>query len=167
MAKNYLILILTLLLSLASYLIYEKKVISIDIAPSPTSISSDSYHNDFNTSQEINGFDNNPNLPLKENTGSDAVERLNEIDGEVIKYIDPTIGNTIDENNIIVTRYKAIGPDKFILLGNDGEMLVQINLNSGNVEINTDHSLNDISIKFWERIAKSYPEVCFSEQEPF
>jgi len=89
------------------------------------------------------------------------------MDGEIIKYIDSTIGNTIDKNNIIVTRYKAIGPDKFILLGNDGEILVQINLNSGNVDINKDHSLNDISIKFWESIAKSYPEICFSEQEPF
>ena len=167
MAKNILILILTLLLSIASYLIYEKKVISIDIAPSSTSITSDSYQNDLNTPQGINGFDNNPNLPLKENTASDAVEKLNEMDGEIIKYIDPTIGNTIDKNNIIVTRYKAIGPDKFILLGNDGEILVQINLNSGNVDINKDHSLNDISIKFWESIAKSYPEICFSEQEPF
>ncbi len=167
MAKNILILILTLLLSIASYLIYEKKVISIDIAPSSTSITSDSYQNDLNTPQGINGFDNNPNLPLKKNTASDAVEKLNEMDGEIIKYIDPTIGNTIDKNNIIVTRYKAIGPDKFILLGNDGEILVQINLNSGNVDINKDHSLNDISIKFWESIAKSYPEICFSEQEPF
>jgi len=167
MAKNILILILTLLLCIASYLIYEEKVISIDIAPLATSITSDSYQNDLNTPQEINGFDNNPNLPLKENTVSDAVEKLNEMDGEIVKYIDPTIGNTIDKNNIIVTRYKAIGPDKFILLGNDGEILVQINLNSGNIDINKDHSLNDISIKFWKSIAKSYPEICFSEQEPF
>lgn len=167
MTKNILILILTLLLSITSYLIYEKKVISIDIAPSATSITNDSYQNDLNTPQEINGFDNNPNLPLKENSASDAVEKLNEMDGEIIKYIDPTIGNTIDKNNIIVTRYRAIGPDKFILLGNNGKMLVQINLNSGNVDINKDHSLNDISIKFWESIAKSYPEICSPEQEPF
>ena len=162
MIKNILILTLTVLLSITSYLLYSNQIIRIDI-----------------------GADMNRNQPTSVVRGESDGQELT-LDEEIIEptdlavpfedkhvdmgpefepqmHLDPTIGLTIDQDQHIVSRYKVIGPRKFAILTEQDRTIVEINLDTGAVTIDPEYTNDEVTTKFWISIGKKYPEVCFVE----
>jgi hypothetical protein len=97
-----------------------------------------------------------------ENNAQEQVETLEPETGPEV-HLDPTVGMKISTEQQIVSSYKIIGPRKFSLLTDDDKTMVEIDLDTGNVEINPDYDVDEVTTQFWKSIGKKYPEVCFVE----
>ncbi len=159
MIKNTLLIVLALLLAASSYLLYENKNISIVLDNSdPLHTKQTPEYEEF-YEKEILGT-----LSSETTDDTDIKDDPESLDTENIDpYLDPTVRLTINEDREIVTDYKIIGPRKFALLTDDDQPMVEINLDTGEVKINPDYSLDEVSSEFWKSIGKKYPEVCFVE----
>ena len=159
MIKNSLIIVLALLLAASSYLLYENKNISIVLdnsEPAPP-VETSQYEEYYE--KEILGT-----LSSEAPGDTDIKDEPESFDpDEIYPYLDPTVRLTINDKREIVTDYKIIGPRKFSLLTGDDEPMVEINLDTGEVKINPDYTLDEASTEFWKSIGKKYPEVCFVE----
>lgn len=159
MIKNSLIIVLALLLAASSYLLYENKNISISIDNSEPPVPEKAPEYEEFYEKEVLGT-----LSSEAPGDTDIKDDPESLDAENIEpYLDPTVRLTINENREIVTDYKIIGPRKFALLTEDDEPMVEINLDTGEVKINPDYTLDEASAEFWKTIGRKYPEVCFVE----
>lgn len=153
MIKNALIIVLAILLAGTSYLLYENKNISV-VIDSDKEIQSAKSYKEFQEAQ-IRGT---------LNTDVDIKEDIEPIGTEEIEpYLDPIVRVTINEEREIVTDYKIIGPRIFSLVTSEDEPMVEINLETGEVKLNPDYTVDQASAEFWRSIGKKYPEVCFIE----
>jgi hypothetical protein len=159
MIKNSLIIVLALLLAASSYLLYDNIHISIVLDNSePSHPAGTSKFEEF-YEKEILGT-----LSSETSGDTDIKDDPESLDADEIKpYLDPTVRLTINADREIVTDYRVIGPRKFALLTGDDEPMVEINLDTGQVKINSDYTLDEVSTEFWESIGRKYPEVCFVE----
>ncbi len=80
-------------------------------------------------------------------------------------HMEPTVGLNIGDEQKIVSNYKIIGPRKFALLTEKDETMVEIDLDTGLVEVNPKYSLDETTTEFWKSVGRKYPEVCFVEEE--
>ena len=165
MIKNLLILLLTVLLGISAYLLYYNKNITINLgignetarndtlpeAQTQVKESGDSHEGDLE--QSVNGV---------EDETREQIETLDsDVEPEV--HLDPTVGMTISTEQQIVSSYKIIGPRKFSLLTDNDETMVEIDLDTGRIEINPKYDVDEVTTQFWKSIGKKYPEVCFVE----
>ncbi len=159
MIKNSLIIVLALLLAASSYLLYDNINISIVLDNSePSRPEETSKYEEF-YEKEILGTltsETSGDTDIKDDPESLVADQIN-------PYLDPTVRLTINSEREIVMDYKVIGPRKFALLTDDDEAMVEINLDTGKVKINSDYTLDEVSTEFWESIGRKYPEVCFVE----
>lgn len=159
MIKNSLIIVLALLLAASSYLLYENKNISIVLDDSgPTPPVETSQYEEYYEREILGTLSSEPPGDTDIKDDPESLEREN-----MDPYLDPTVRLTINEKREIVTDYKIIGPRKFSLLTGDEEPMVEINLDTGEVKINPDYTLDEASTEFWKSIGEKYPEVCFVE----
>lgn len=165
MIKNLAIIVLAVLLAVSSYLLYYNKNIIIDLGQD--SYKEEDVRVDTGEAEPADLFEAEVEGTVRENelsveTGERQIEIVDsEFEPEI--HLDPTVGMTISPEQQIVSSYKIIGPRKFALLTDNDVTMVEINLDTGNVKINPDYELNEVSTQFWKSIGKKYPEVCFTE----
>ena len=165
MIKNLAIIVLAILLAVSSYLLYYNKNITINLGQDSFTEADSSV--ETNEIQPADLFEKDVEGTVREDelsveTGEGQVEIVDsEFEPEI--HLDPTVGMTISPEQQIVSSYKIIGPRKFALLTDNDVTMVEINLDTGNVKVNPDYDLNEVSIQFWKSIGKKYPEVCFTE----
>lgn len=167
MFKNFLILILVVLLLISSYLLYTEKYVSIDLgrdgapvterivvretppepAPEPEPVAT--------------ATDTPPETGASVVSGD--VEEIPSDEPEV--HMEPTVGLNIGDEQKIVSNYKIIGPRKFALLTEKDETMVEIDLDTGLVVVNPKYELDQTTTEFWKSVGKKYPEVCFVGEE--
>jgi len=169
MIKNILILILTVLLGSASYLLYQNKIIRINIGTDidknePASVVRGE-SDDKKVIREVTDEEIVDSNEILTDTGAPYEEKYVDMGREFEPqiHLDPTIGLTIDQDLHIVSRYKVIGPRKFALLTEQDRTIVEINLDTGAVTIDPSYTNDEATTKFWISIGKKYPEVCFVE----
>ncbi|MCI0480069.1 MAG: hypothetical protein L0213_00595 [Candidatus Dadabacteria bacterium] len=159
MVRNSVIIILALLLSAASYLLYTNKNISLN----PGSAGSDCVGNapdGRNEDAALSEHRDKVITPPAE-AGREDVEVVEADEPEI--HLDPTVGMSINLDQQIETSYKVIGPRKFSLLTEKDETIVEIDLDTGNVKVNPKYKIDDVTKEFWESVGRKYPEVCFVE----
>lgn len=165
MIKNLAIIVLAILLAASSYLLYKNKNITIELGDDSFREIDGSFETGEDDTADL--FEVEVEGTVQENgleaeTADVEVEIVDsEFEPEI--HLDPTVGMTISPEQQIVSSYKIIGPRKFALLTDKDVTMVEINLDTGNVEINPDYDLNEVSTQFWKSIGKKYPEVCFTE----
>lgn len=168
MIRYILILILAILLGISSYLLYNNKYVTVNIETGSREISSTIVQG---------GTTENTAAPESERTSpsqaatpkatslpdiKEEIETL-EDDSQTQIHLEPTVGIDINPEQRIASSYKAIGPREFVLLTNNEKPMVEIDLDTGQVTINPDYDLNEVSTEFWKSIGNKYPEVCFIE----
>lgn len=166
MVRNTFIIILAVLLSISSYLLYTNKNISINLGGTES---------DCEAVAPCEGQDDRAlsELPDKEIAESvQAKKTPEEVNREVVEqvdsdepqiHLDPTVGMTISPEQQIVSSYKIIGPRKFSLLTDKDETMVEIDLDTGRVKINPKYKVDEVTTQFWKSIGQKYPEVCSAE----
>ena len=155
MVRNILIVVLAVLLAATSYLLYENKNITIIIDSPSTQIEElRSRYGEYHEEEILGTL--SADIDIKEDP-----ESLDEDD--LSPYLEPTVRLTINTDREIVTDYKVIGPREFALLTDGDEPMVEINLDTGEVKINPEYTLDQVSLEFWKSIGRKYPEVCFVE----
>ncbi|GJM17253.1 MAG: hypothetical protein DHS20C13_25800 [Thermodesulfobacteriota bacterium] len=165
MIRDSLIIILCILLGISSYIIYKDQYVVIKIeTDSPdsnkTSVQDrETNSNKYNNDEELVAA--SPKVTLSPDI-IDEVEELEE-DSDIEVHLDPTVGVDINTDQQIASSYRVIGPRQFVLLTKKDEPMVEIDLDTGNVKINPEYELNEVSKEFWNSIGKKYPEVCFVE----
>ena len=167
MAKNLLIALLTVLLCITSYIIYDKKQIVINtndildgrgnvssVEPSPV----DSGRNEMSDAEILTTAET---VVMSE---PDIVGTTQTLDSgfEPEIYLDPTIGLTISDDQQIVSNYRVIGPRKFSLLTDSELPMVEINLDTGRIKLNPEYDLDEASIQSWRPIDTKYQEATFA-----
>ena len=159
MIKNALIVVLALLLSASSYLLYINENITIVLdEKEPAKSDTEAEYEEF-YEEEVLGT-----LSRESAGDTDIKEGTERVDSEKLDpYLDPVVRLTINEDREIVTDYKIIGPRIFSLVTSEDEPMVEINLDTGEVKINPEYDLDEASAEFWKSIGKKYPEVCFIE----
>jgi len=166
MVRIFVIIILTALLCVSSYLLYTNKNITVSIggtgadceAQTPGGGKEDdalSELRDKETAPPVN-----PASPPAE-AGREDVEVVEADEPEI--HLDPTVGMSINLDQKIETSYKVIGPRKFSLLTEKDETIVEIDLDTGNIKLNPRYNADDAAREFWESVGRKYPEVCFVE----
>lgn len=166
MVRNFVIIILALLLSAASYLLYTNKNVSVNLsskapecdaaAPGESEkVTAISEYRD----KEITPPAEPANPPAE--AGREDVEVVESDEPEI--HLDPTVGMSINLDQQIASSYKVIGPRKFSLLTEKDETIVEIDLDTGNVKVNPKYKIDDVTKEFWESVGRKYPEVCFVE----
>ncbi len=154
MFKNFLILILALLLLVSSYLLYSEKYVSIDLGRDGAPVT------------ERIVVRETPPEPAPENGGSVVSGDVEEIPSDEPEvHMEPTVGLNIGDEQKIVSNYKIIGPRKFALLTEKDETMVEIDLDTGLVEVNPKYELDQTTTEFWKSVGRKYPEVCFVGEE--
>ena len=166
MVRNTLIIILAALLSVASYLLYTNKNVSINIGGSASDCETGEplETKEVMSQPEPGAGDTTESVETErpyDETKPDNVEKVESDEPEI--HLDPTVGMSINYEQKIATSYKVIGPRKFSLLTDDDETMVEIDLDTGNVNINPKYKVDDVTKEFWESIGRKYPEVCFVE----
>jgi uncharacterized transporter YbjL len=165
MIKNLLILILAVLLGISTYLLYHNKNITIDLGRGGETVMHEAVteaqpqkedSQEFEEGEVVEGADE------EEVKTQEPIETLEAENGPEV-HLDPTVGMKISTEQQIVSNYKIIGPRKFSLLTDDDETMVEIDLDTGNVEINPKYEVDEVTTQFWKSIGKKYPEVCFVE----
>ncbi len=165
MIRYSLIIILCILLGISSYIIYKDQYVVINIeTDSPDSNKTlvqagETNSNNYNKDEEL--VATSPKVTLRPDI-IDEVEELEE-DSGIEVHLDPTVGVDINSEQHIASSYRVIGPKQFVLLTNKDEPMVEIDLDTGNVKINPEYELDEVSKEFWNSIGKKYPEVCFVE----
>lgn len=169
MFKNFLILILAVLLGISSYLLYTNKNITIDLGRDGAPV----------TERIVVRETSAPPQPApapKAASGATPTEKAGSVvsgEDETIKipsdepevHMEPTVGLNIGDEQKIVSNYKIIGPRKFALLTEKDETMVEIDLDTGLVEVNPKYELDQATTEFWKSVGRKYPEVCFVEEE--
>ena len=165
MIKNLLILILAVLLGISAYLLYYNKNITIDLGRDSETVTHETVTETQPQKKDTQEFDEGEVVE-----GADEEEVRTEGPTETLEtengpevHLDPTVGMKISPEQQIVSNYKIIGPRKFSLLTDDDETMVEIDLDTGNVEINPKYQVDEVTTQFWKSIGKKYPEVCFVE----
>jgi hypothetical protein len=166
MVRIFVIIILTALLCVSSYLLYTNKNITVSIggtgadreAQTPGGRKEDAALSELRDKDITPSSE--PASPPAE-AGREDVEVVEADEPEI--HLDPTVGMSINLDQQIETSYKVIGPRKFSLLTEKGETIVEIDLDTGNVKINPDYKVDDVTKEFWESVGRKYPEVCFVE----
>lgn len=165
MIKNLLILILAVLLGITTYLLYYNKNITIDLGRGSETVTHETVteaqpqKEDAREFQEGEVVEDAGEVEVRTEEPTETLEAEN---GPEV-HLDPTVGMKISTEKQIVSNYKIIGPRKFSLLTDDDETMVQIDLDTGNVEINPEYEVDEVTTQFWKSIGKKYPEVCFVE----
>jgi len=89
-------------------------------------------------------------------------------------HTDPSIGLWVEDmkdedpggsETSIHLRYRLIRPTKFDLFDANGNLVVEIDLESGGAIFGPGYSPDEASIQFWKSIAEQYPEVCIIKEE--
>lgn len=163
MFKNTLIFILAVLLGITSYLLYSNKNITVNLGGNESPV---------RDAEPVAARDESPGADDgsrdEPQPGGEAVQ--NEPDGEDVEqvgqdepeiHLDPTVGLTISAEQQIVSNYKVIGPRKFSLLTKNDRTIVEIDLDTGLVNVNPEYKLDDVTKEFWKSVGRKYPEVCF------
>lgn len=166
MFKNSVIIILALLLSAASYLLYTNKNISVELggkAPEcdtalPDESGKDSALSELRDKEIVKPAETA--IPTGE-AGRGDVEVVDSDEPEI--HLDPTVGMSINLDQQIESSYKVIGPRKFSLLTEKDETIVEIDLDTGNIKLNPRYNADAAAREFWESVGRKYPEVCFVE----
>jgi len=165
MIKNLLILILAVLLGISTYLLYYNKNITIDLGRGDKAVV-----NKPTPEVQPKKQDTQESYEGEVVEGGDEEEAKTQVSTETLDtengpevHLDPTVGMKISPEQQIVSNYKIIGPRKFSLLTDDDETMVEIDLDTGNVEINPKYKVDEVTTQFWKSIGKKYPEVCFVE----
>lgn len=166
MVRNSLIIILAALLSIASYLLYTNKNVSVNFGSQAADCETGSpVKNEEVTAEAEPGVKDIPASSETESppdeTAPEAVETVESDEPEI--HLDPTVGMSINYDQQIVSSYKIIGPRKFSLLTDEDVTIVEIDLDTGNVKINPKYEVDDVTKEFWESVGRKYPEVCFVE----
>ncbi len=168
MARNFVIIILAVLLGISSYLLYSNKNITINLGGT----GDDSRDNKIPEAaaekpemKELYEGDVAGTVQLKNGSLPETQDRVETLDSEFEPeiHLDPTIGMTISSERQIVSSYKIISPRKFSLLTDDDKTMVEIDLDTGRVKINPEYDLDEVTTQFWKSIGNKYPEVCFVE----
>lgn len=166
MVRNFIIIILALLLSAASYLLYTNKNVSVNLsskapecdAAAPGESEKNAALSEYRD-KEITPPAEPANPPAE--AGREDVEVVESDEPEI--HLDPTVGMSINLDQQIASSYKVIGPRKFSLLTEKDETIVEIDLDTGNVKVNPKYKIDDVTKEFWESVGRKYPEVCFVE----
>lgn len=166
MFRNSVIIILALLLSAASYLLYTNKNISLNLGSAGSDCvgnAPDGRNEDAALSEHRDKEITPPEEPASPpaEAGREDVEVVEADEPEI--HLDPTVGMSINLDQQIETSYKVIGPRKFSLLTEKDETIVEIDLDTGNVKVNPKYKIDDVTKEFWESVGRKYPEVCFVE----
>ncbi|MEM7008200.1 MAG: hypothetical protein AAF462_03615 [Thermodesulfobacteriota bacterium] len=165
MIRYSLILILAVLLGISSYLLYEGKYIVINIESGSINTQNTLVQGREDVPDKPNlvkQVQPTPKVTLAPDLKEDIVFFEDESDTEI--HLEPTVGIDINPEQKIATSYKAIGPKEFVLLTDDDKPMVEINLETGQVEVNPEYELDEVSTEFWNSISKKYPEVCYVEK---
>jgi hypothetical protein len=166
MVRNFIIIILALLLSAASYLLYTNKNISVNLsskAPECDAAAPGESEKNAALSEPRDKEITPPAEPAKPpaEAGREDVEVVESDEPEI--HLDPTVGMSINLDQQIASSYKVIGPRKFSLLTEKDETIVEIDLDTGNVKVNPKYKIDHVTKEFWESVGRKYPEVCFVE----
>jgi hypothetical protein len=166
MAKNTVIVILTALLSISTYLLYANKNISVKLDGTETNCGADGSAQKPEDKTISETYDKmtsaqEPTKNIAAGTNTEEVEEVNSKEPEI--HLDPTVGMSINNDQQIVASYKIIGPRKFSILTKNDETMVEIDLDTGRVNINPKYKLDEATTQFWRSIARKYPEVCSAE----
>jgi hypothetical protein len=168
MIRYILILILSVLLGISSYLLYKNEYIVVNIETGGEGLKEGIVQggNLYNrTTLESEGLKTAQRIKPEATLGpdiKDEIETLEEDSGTEI-HLDPTVGLEINPEQHIASSYRVIGPREFVLLTDKEEPMVEIDLHTGQVKINPKYKLDEVSTEFWKSIGKKYPEVCFVE----
>lgn len=166
MVRNSLIIILAALLSIASYLLYTNKNVSVNLGgPAADCETGSPVKNEEVTAPAEPVEDDIPataeTARPPDGPATEAVETVESDEPEI--HLDPTVGMSINNDQQIASSYKIIGPRKFSLLTDEDITMVEIDLDTGNVKINPKYKVDDVTKEFWESVGRKYPEVCFVE----
>ena len=168
MIRYTLILILSVLLGICSYLLYKNEYIVVNIETGGRGLNAGivqggSVDNRIASESEeiVTAQRTKPEATLVPDI-KDEIETLDDDSGTEI-HLDPTVGVEINPEQHIASSYRAIGPRQFVLLTNKEEPMVEIDLDTGQVKINPEYKLDEVSTEFWKSIGNKYPEVCFVE----
>jgi hypothetical protein len=166
MIRYSLIIVLSILLGISSYLLYEGRYIVINIeqgsrGTNPSMVQGEEIINDIYAVE--NEVYLTPKVTVKPDISSE-IEILKE-DSDIEVHLDPTVGVDINKEQQIASSYRAIGPRQFVLLTKKDEPMVEIDLDTGLVTINPEYKLDEVSEEFWTSIGRKYPEVCFVEEK--
>jgi len=168
MFKNFLILILAVLLGISSYLLYTNKNITIDLGRDGAPVTERIVVRETSAPPQPAPAPRAEGEKPTEKAGSvvsggDETIEIPSDEPEV--HMEPTVGLNIGDEQKIVSNYKIIGPRKFALLTEKDETMVEIDLDTGLVEVNPKYSLDETTTEFWKSVGRKYPEVCFVEEE--
>jgi len=168
MFKNFLILILAVLLGISSYLLYTNKNITIDLGRDGAHVTERIVVRETSAPPQPAPAPKAEGEKPTEKAGSvvsggDETIEIPSDEPEV--HMEPTVGLNIGDEQKIVSNYKIIGPRKFALLTEKDETMVEIDLDTGLVEVNPKYSLDETTTEFWKSVGRKYPEVCFVEEE--
>ena len=169
MFKNFLILILAVLLGISSYLLYTNKNITIDLGRDGAPVTERIVVRETappERQQPAPKAESEPASTQKAGSvvsGGDETIEIPSDEPEV--HMEPTVGLNIGDEQKIVSNYKIIGPRKFALLTEKDETMVEIDLDTGLVEVNPKYSLDETTTEFWKSVGRKYPEVCFVGEE--
>jgi hypothetical protein len=167
MVRIFVIIILTALLGISSYLLYTNKNITVIVggpgadreAQTPGGIKEEAAFSELQDKETVPSV--KPASPPIDAARED-VEVVGSEEPEI--HLDPTVGMSINYEQKIETSYKVIGPRKFSLLTDKDETMVEIDLDTGNVKINPRYKIDDVTKEFWKSVGRKYPEVCFVEE---
>jgi hypothetical protein len=168
MFKNFLILILAVLLGISSYLLYANKNLTIDLGRDGAPVTERIVVRETSAPPQPAPAPRVKSGDLPEKGGSvvsggDETIEIPSDEPEV--HMEPTVGLNIGDEQKIVSNYKIIGPRKFALLTEKDETMVEIDLDTGLVEVNPKYELDQATTQFWKSVGRKYPEVCFVEEE--
>ena len=165
MFRYTLILILAILLGASSYIIYENKYVVINIETGSRGSNTATLQGgeiDGITSEQSQDKSSKISITPKSTLPPDIRNDIEELEDSGIEvHLDPTVGVDINTDQQIASSYRVIGPRQFVLLTDKDEPMVEIDLETGKVNIGSDYELDEVSTEFWNSIAKKYPEVCF------
>ena len=166
MIRYSLIIFLCTLLAFSSYLLYRDKYVVINIqsgskSANPTMVQGGGNGDNIYANDKVEAP--TPKATMKPDI-SNEIEEFTD-DSEIEVHLDPTVGVDINPEQHIASSYKIIGPKQFVLLTKNDEPMVEIDLDTGKVNINPKYELDELSTEFWNSIGRKYPEVCFVEDK--
>ncbi len=166
MFRNILILVLAVLLLISSYLLYTNKNVTIDLGRDGAPVTERIVVRETSAPPQPAPAPKAESGDLPENGSSVVSGDVEEIPSDEPEvHMEPTVGLNIGDEQKIVSNYKIIGPRKFALLTEKDETMVEIDLDTGLVEVNPKYKLDETTTQFWKSVGRKYPEVCFVGEE--
>lgn len=161
MIRYSLIIVLCILLGISSYIIYKDQYVVINIDSGSRGVNNTMVQGGETVSNIYKESTPTPKATVRPDIKTEIEEFKDDSGVEV--HLDPTVGVDINSDQQIASSYRVIGPRQFVLLTKDEQPMVEIDLDTGNVKINPEYELDEVSTEFWNSIGKKYPEVCFVE----